>query len=111
MYFFIILDKSFVIILIAIAIIGFSSSAYIFSENEIIGEINLMSEFTEDKTKYLDKINKCINENTAAEGTIALNSFSASILQDLHQRAKNANSVDELEFLLNQVYNTTNCKP
>ena len=65
----------------------------------------------QNTTEYLDKINKCIIENTAAEGTIALNSFSAEILQDLHQRAKNANSIDELEFLLNQVYQTTNCEP
>jgi len=105
------MDKSFIIILIAIGVIGFSSSAYIFSENEIVGEVDLISKFTSDKTKYLDKINECINENTTSEGSITLNSFSSSLLYDLKVRAENTDNIDELEFLLDQVYKTTNCKP
>ena len=94
------MDKSFVVILIAITVIAFSSSAYIFSDN-----------FPSDKEEYLTKINECMEENTTVAGSIALNSFTASLLYDLKERAENAENIDELEFLLEQVYKTTNCKP
>ena len=105
------MDKSFVIILIAIAIIGFSSSAYIFSENQIIENINMSDMFSSDRSEYINKINKCLNENTTADGSIALNSFTATILHDLKERAQTAESIDELKDILDQVYKTTDCKP
>lgn len=52
-----------------------------------------------------------MEENTTVDGSIALNSFTASLLYDLKERAENAENIDELEFLLEQVYKTTNCKP
>ena len=106
-----ILDKSFVIILVAIAVIAFSSSAYIFSENQIIENIDMQSIFSSDRTEYINKINKCLDENTTVDGSIALNSFTTSLLHDLKERAQTTESVDELEDILNQVYNTTTCKP
>ena len=105
------MDKSFVVILIAITVIAFSSSAYIFSENQILGNINIASNFPSDKDEYLTKINECMEENTTVDGSIALNSFTASLLYDLKERAENAENIDELEFLLEQVYKTPNCKP
>ena len=106
-----ILDKSFVIVLIAIAIIGFSSSAYIFSENQIIENIDMQNIFSSDRTEYINKINKCLEENTSVDGSIALNSFTSSLLHDLKERAQTAESIDELEDILPQVYSTTTCKP
>jgi len=105
------MDKSFVIILVAIAVIAFSSSAYIFSENQIIENVNMQSVFSSDRTEYINKINKCLDENTTVDGSIALNSFTSSLLHDLKERAQTAESIDELEDILDQVYNTTTCKP
>ena len=106
-----ILDKSFVIILVAIAVIAFSSSAYIFSENQIIENINMQSIFSSDRAEYINKINKCLDENTTVDGSIALNSFTASLLHELKERAQTTESIDELEDILDQVYNATTCKP
>ena len=106
-----ILDKSFVIILVAIAVIAFSSSAYIFSENQLIGNNDLMNMFKSDRTEYINTINKCIDENTTVDGSIALNSFTSTLLHDLKVRAQAAESIDELEDILDQVYKTTDCKP
>ena len=105
------MDKSFVIILVAIAVIAFSSSAYIFSENQIIENINIQSVFTSDRTEYINKINKCLEENTTLDGSIALNSFTTSLLHELKERAQTAENIDELEAILTQVYNATTCKP
>ena len=106
-----ILDKSFVIVLVAIAVIAFSSSAYIFSENQIIENIDMQSVFSSDRTEYINKINKCLDENTTVDGSIALNSFTTSLLHDLRERAQASENIDELEDILTQVYNTTTCKP
>ena len=95
-----ILDKSFVIILVAIAVIAFSSSAYIFSENQIIENIDMQNIFSSDRTEYINKINKCLEENTSVDGSIALNSFTSSLLHDLKERAQTAESIDELEDIL-----------
>ena len=105
------MDKSFVIILVAIAVIAFSSSAYIFSENQIIENVNMQSVFSSDRTEYINKINKCLEENTTLDGSIALNSFTTSLLHELKERAQTAENIDELEAILTQVYNTTTCKP
>ena len=106
-----ILDKSFVIILVAIAVIAFSSSAYIFSENQLIGNNDLLNMLKSDRIEYINTINKCIDENTTADGSIALNSFTSSLLHDLKVRAQAAESIDELEDILDQVYKITDCKP
>ena len=105
------MDKSFLIIVISVAIIGFSASAYIFSENKIIGNIGIIDSFSSDRMDYINKINNCIDENTNADASITLNSFTATVLRDLQERAINAETVDELEFILDQVYKTTSCKP
>ncbi len=105
------MDKSFLIIVISVAVIGFSASAYIFSENKIIDNVGLIDSFSSDRMEYMNKINKCINENTAADNSITLNTFSAGLLNDLRDRAAKAETIDELEFILDQVYKTTSCKP
>ena len=105
------MDKSFLIIVISVAVIGFSASAYIFSENKIIDNVGLIGSFSSDRMEYINKINNCINENTNVDDSITLNSFTATILRDLQERAVKAETIDELEFILDQVYKTTSCKP
>ena len=97
--------------MVAIAVIAFSSSAYIFSENQLIGNNDLLNMLKSDRIEYINTINKCIDENTTADGSIALNSFTSSLLHDLKVRAQAAESIDELEDILDQVYKTTDCKP
>ena len=71
----------------------------------------MQSVFSSDRTEYINKINKCLDENTTVDGSIALNSFTSSLLHDLKVRAQAAESIDELEDILDQVYKTTDCKP
>ena len=97
--------------MVAIAVIAFSSSAYIFSENQLIGNNDLLNMLKSDRIEYINTINKCIDENTTADGSIALNSFTSSLLHDLKVRAQAAESIDELEDILDQVYKITDCKP
>ena len=64
-----------------------------------------------DRIEYINTINKCIDENTTADGSIALNSFTTSLLLELKERAQTTENIDELEAILTQVYNATTCKP
>ena len=73
--------------------------------------VRLVDSFSSDRMVYINKINNCIVENTNADASITLNSFTASVLHDLQERAKKAETIDELEFILDQVYKTTSCKP
>jgi len=91
------MDKSFVIILVAIAVIAFSSSAYIFSENQIIENVNMQSVFSSDRTEYINKINKCLDENTTVDGSITLNSFTALCKEHYKEWKKETKDDRDLE--------------
>tara|TARA_B110001454_G_C12587772_1_gene378849 strand:- start:463 stop:777 length:315 start_codon:yes stop_codon:yes gene_type:complete len=104
------MEKIFPIIIIIVAIIGFSSSAYFFNQTDITIE-NPISMEIENNNSAIQEIESCIEQNLAGESSIALNSFNMNILLTLKQSASEAQSNDELEQIKQKLYRLTNCAP
>ena len=103
------MGKIFPIIVIAVAIIGFSTSAYFFSESEISIESPITIE-TQSNNSVMDEIEACIEENLAG-GSISLNSFNTNMLLTLKEAASEAESDNELEEIRQRLHSLTDCKP
>ena len=103
------MGKIFPIIVVAVAIIGFSTSAYFFSESEISIENPITIE-TQSNNSVMDEIEACIEENLAG-GSISLNSFNTNMLLTLKEAASEAETENELEEIRERLHNLTDCKP
>jgi len=103
------MGKIFPIIVVAVAIIGFSTSAYFFSESEISIESPIAIE-TQNKNPVMDEIESCIEENLAG-GSISLNSFNTNMLLTLKEAASEAETDTELEEIRDRLHTLTDCKP
>ena len=103
------MGKIFPIIVVAIAIIGFSTSAYFFSQSEISIESPITIE-TQSNNSVMDEIEACIEENLAG-GSISLNSFNTNMLLTLKEAASEAETENELEEIRERLHNLTDCKP
>ena len=103
------MGKIFPIVVVAIAIIGFSSSAYFFSESEISIE-SPITVVTQSNNPVMVEIEACIEENLAG-GSIALNSFNTNMLLTLKEAASEAETEKELEEIRERLHNLTDCKP
>jgi len=103
------MGKMFPIVVIVVAIIGFSSSAYFFSETEISIETPVTIE-TQNNNSVMEEIEACIEENLAG-GSISLNSFNTNMLLTLKEAANEAETENELEEIRERLHNLTNCKP
>ena len=104
------MGKMFPIIIIAVAIIGFSSSAYFFSETNITIESPISMEF-QNNSSLMQEIESCIEQNLAGESSVALNSFNTNMLLTLKQTAMETNDENELEQIKQKLYTLTNCEP
>ena len=104
------MDKVFPIIIAIVAIIGFSSSAYFFSQSDITIENPIAIEI-QSKNSLMQEIESCIEQNLAGESSIALNSFNTNMLLTLKEPAIEADNDDELEKIKQKLYTLTNCKP
>ena len=104
------MDKVFPIIIAVVAIIGFSSSAYFFSQSDIKIESPIANEI-QSKNSVMQEIESCIEQNLAGESSIALNSFNTNMLLTLKEAAIEADSDDELEKIKQKLYTLTNCRP
>ena len=104
------MGKMFPIIIIAVAIIGFSSSAYFFSETNITIESPISMEF-QNNSSLMQEIESCIEQNLAGESSIALNSFNTNMLLTLKEAAMETENEIELEQIKQKLYTLTNCKP
>ena len=80
------MGKIFPITVIVVAIIGFSSSAYLFSESEISIKSPISIE-TQNNNSVLDEIEWCIEQNLAG-GTVVMNSFNTNMLLTLKEAAR-----------------------
>ena len=89
------MGKMFPIIIIAVAIIGFSSSAYFFSETNITIESPISMEF-QNNSSLMQEIESCIEQNLAGESSVALNSFNTNMLLTLKQTAMETDDENEL---------------
>ena len=103
------MGKIFPIIVVAVAIIGFSTSAYFFSESEISIESPITIE-TQSNNSVMDEIEACIEENLAGS-SISLNSFNTNMLLTLKEAASEAETENELEEIRERLHNLTDCKP
>tara|TARA_B100001540_G_scaffold70046_1_gene63112 strand:+ start:63 stop:395 length:333 start_codon:yes stop_codon:yes gene_type:complete len=103
------MGKMFLIVVVAVGIIGFSSSAYFFSESEISIESPISIE-TQSSNSVMQEIESCIEENLAG-GSISLNSFNTNMLLTLKEAASEAESDNELEEIRQRLHSLTDCKP
>ena len=104
------MGKMFPIIVIVVAIIGFSSSAYFFSETNITIENPISMEF-QNNSSLMQEIESCIEQNLAGESSVALNSFNTNMLLTLKQTAMETDDQNELEQIKQKLYTLTNCEP
>ncbi len=104
------MDKLFPIMIAVVAIIGFSSSAYFFSQSDITIEIPIAIEI-QSKNSVMQEIESCIEQNLAGESSIALNSFNTNMLLTLKEAAMETDNDNELEKIKQKLYTLTNCRP
>ena len=106
------MDKIFVIVLTLVIIIGFSASAYIFSQiNVSIGLGNITDDLTTKKAQVLEEINKCISQNSIAGGSITLNSFEKNLLTSVKEQINQAENGETLDRISEQIHTMTLCNP
>ena len=103
-------DMRFKVTIIAIAVIGFTASAYVFSSepmNELTNSINIGMI---DKSQFIDQIDQCLEKQTS--GDITLNSFTQKWAFDFKEKISKAETNQELESLMDEFYNiVSHCKP
>ena len=104
------MGKGFPIIIAIVAIIGFSSSAYFFSQTDITIENPIAIE-VQSKNAVMQKIESCIEQNLAGKSSIALNSFNTNMLLTLKEAAMETDNDDELEKIKQKLYTLTDCRP
>ena len=101
--------KSFVILLAAMAVIAFSVSAFVFSDNNITLSLPVSTQSGDlDKQSVLNEIDRCMEENL--NGHMSVNSFNTNMLMGLKQNAMNAETEKSLEEVRNTLYQVTDCK-
>ena len=101
--------KSFVILLAVIAVLAFSVSAFIFSDNNITLSLPVSTQSGDlDKQSVLNEIDRCMEENF--NGHMSVNSFNTNMLMSLKQSAMNAETEQSLEEVRNTLYQVTDCK-
>ena len=101
--------KSFVILLAVMAVIAFSVSAFVFSDNNITLSLPVSTQSGGlDKQSVLNEIDRCMEENL--NGHMSVNSFNTNMLMGLKQNAMNAETEKSLEEVRNSLYQLTDCK-
>ena len=95
--------------MIIVAIIGFSSSAYFFSESDISIESPISLE-TQNNNSLMKEIEACIEQNLVGSST-SLNSFNTNMLLTLKEAASEAQTDEELNQIKQRLYNLTDCRP
>ena len=104
------MGKIFPIIIAVVAVVGFSSSAYFFSQSDGSLESPITIK-TQSENSVVQEIESCIEQNLAGDSSVALNSFNTNMLLTLKQYAENAESEDELNEIKEKLYAITDCKP
>ena len=97
------INVKFTAAVIAVAVVGFTASAYFFSGQSISGD------WMFDKSQYIQKIDACLETQTL--GNISLNSFATSFVTNLKHQAEAAESEEEIKEILDRLYEITSCEP
>jgi flagellar hook-associated protein FlgK len=97
------INVKFTVAVIAVAVVGFTASAYFFSGQSISGD------WMFDKSKYIQEIDACLDSQSL--GNISLNSFAKSFVTNLKHQAEAAESEEEIKEILDRLYDITSCEP
>ena len=101
--------KQFVIVVVAVAIIAFSVSTFVFSDNNITANLPVLTQSDDlDKQSVINEIDRCMQENL--NGHMSVNSFNTNMLMNLKQSAMNAETEQSLDEVRNTLYQITDCK-
>ena len=103
-------DMRFKVTIIAIAVIGFTASAYVFSSEPMDELTDAISIGMIDKSQFIDQIDQCLEKQTI--GDITLNSFTQKWAFDFKEKISKAETNQELESLMSEFYTiVSHCKP
>ena len=97
------LNVKFTVAVIAVAVIGFTTSSYFFSTQPI------SSDWMFDKSKYIQEIDACLEAHSFDD--ISINSFGKSFVENLKRQAEASQSEEEVKEIMNRLYDVTRCKP
>ena len=97
------INVKFTVAVIAVAVVGFTASSYLFSGQPISGD------WMFDKSKYIQEIDACLESQSL--GDISLNSFAKQFVATLKEQALEAESEEEVKDIVNRLYNITDCEP
>ena len=101
--------KSFMILIAVIAVVAFSVSAIVFSDNNIKFDLPVSTQSNDlDRQSVLNEIDRCMEENL--NGHMSINSFNTNMLMNLKQETMNAETEKSLEQIKNTLYQVTDCK-
>ena len=98
------INVRFTVAVIVVVVVGFTASAYFFSTEPMIP-----GDWMFDKSKYIQKIEDCLDVYTF--GDLTLNSFGSSFVTNLKQQAEVAQSEEEIKEIMNRLYDITKCEP
>ena len=99
------INVKFTVAVIAIIVIGFGGSFYIFSSGLMDG-IKIV---TFDKSKYIEQIDACIESKFI--GNVGTSSYVLSLGESMKKQIEETDSEDTAKEVLARLYNTTNCEP
>jgi len=97
------LNVKFTVAVIAVVVIGFTTSSYFFSTQPI------STDWMFDKSAYIQKIDACLEAHSF--GDISINSFGNSFVENLKQQAEESQSEEEIKEIMDRLYDITNCEP
>ena len=97
------LNVKFTIAVIAVVVIGFTTSSYFFSTQPI------STDWMFDKSAYIQEIDACLESQSSGDMTI--NSFGKSFIENLKKQAEASQSEEEVKEILNRLYDITSCEP
>ena len=96
------LNVKFTVAVIAVVVIGFTTSSYFFSTQPI--SIDLY-----DKSKYIQQIDACLESQSL--GDITINSLAKNFVGNLKQQAEASQSEEEIKAIVDRLYEITSCEP
>ena len=97
------INIKFTVAVIAVVVIGFTTSSYFFSTQPI------STDWMFDKSAYIKEIDACLESHSF--GDISINSFGKSFVENLKRQAEASQSEEEVKEILNRLYDITSCEP
>jgi hypothetical protein len=97
------INVKFTVAVIAVVVIGFTTSSYFFSTQPI------STDWMFDKSAYIQKIDACLESHSF--GDISINSFGKSFVENLKRQAEASQSEEEIKEIVDRLYKITSCEP